>query len=77
MCKGGPHTAYLTGHDYMLSGDRPSNKEQRDRVKRDIYDPSSWEKQIHEYYYQTTHQLIKTHSDELQENQYQLDVVKE
>lgn len=61
----------------MLSGDKPKNEKQRNEIARKIYAPCEWEQQVREYYRQTTHQLIKCHSDELQENQFQLDVVKE
>lgn len=61
----------------MLSGDKPSNKEQHKKIGKALYPPCSWKKQIREYYYKTTYQLIKDQSDELKSNTYQLDVVKE
>jgi hypothetical protein len=61
----------------MLSGDKPKNQVQRNDIKGDIYAPCDWAQQINHYYYQTTYQLIKSHSNELRKNVYQLDVVKE
>jgi uncharacterized protein YozE (UPF0346 family) len=74
---GGEHTKYLTGYDYMLSGDRPQNQDQRREIKDKIYQPRDWAQQIRDFYDQTTSQLIKTHSNELRKDQYQLDIVRE
>jgi hypothetical protein len=81
---GGPHTTDLTGKEYMLSGDKTKNQDQRKEILGKIYAPCQWEHQIREYYHQTTYQLIKSHSNQLQKsryplekNTYQLDVVKE
>lgn len=61
----------------MLSGDRDHHRKQRDEVTRKVYTPSDWAQQVREYYYKTTYHLIKNNSDELKEDIYQLDVVKE
>ncbi len=61
----------------MLSGDETWNEDQRREIQGKIYTPCKWEQEIHEYYHQTTKQLIKSHSNELQKNRYQLDIVKE
>jgi len=61
----------------MLSGDRPPNQDQRREIKDKIYQRCDWAQQVRDFYDQTTHQLIKSHSNELQKNRYQLDIVKE
>jgi hypothetical protein len=61
----------------MLSGDRPEHRARRSEIKGEIYAPFNWAQQVNDYYYQTTCQLIKSHSDELGTNRYQLDIVKQ
>jgi uncharacterized protein YozE (UPF0346 family) len=74
---GGEHTKYLTGYDYMLSGDKPHNQDQRYEIKDKIYQHCDWAQQVRDYYNQATYQLLRSHSNELGRNQYQLDIVKE
>ena len=61
----------------MLGGDEPHHRAQRHEIKEKVYSPCDWAQQIRDYYEQTTYQLIKVHSNELLENRYQLDIVKE
>jgi hypothetical protein len=61
----------------MLSGDKPQNQEQRREIKDKIYQHCDWAQQIRDSYDQTTYQLIKSHSNELQKHRYQLDIVQE
>ncbi|MCJ1396496.1 hypothetical protein MMC18_009386 [Xylographa bjoerkii] len=72
----GPHTSYLTGHDYMLSGDTPANHEQRVFVQKAIYSPSHGLDEIRKFYESITTEMIHQNSHKLGES-YQLDVVQD
>jgi hypothetical protein len=61
----------------MLSGDKEQNRVQRNEIKQKVYAPCDWEHEVKDYYHQSTYQLIKSHSNELQKGRYQLDIVKE
>ncbi|KIW18357.1 hypothetical protein PV08_02645 [Exophiala spinifera] len=69
----GPHTYYLTHHDYMLSGDKPANATQRNEVQKDIYCPVNGLKQIQTFYEDLTTQLVVARSERLRGEWYQLD----
>ncbi|KIW60956.1 hypothetical protein PV05_01130 [Exophiala xenobiotica] len=69
----GPHTYYLTHHDYMLSGDEPDNAAQRKEVQKDIYCPVNGLRQIQTFYEDLTTQLVVVRSERLRGEWYQLD----
>jgi hypothetical protein len=74
---GGPHTKYLTGQDYMLSGDAPANAEQRKFVDNAVYCPKNHgQDEIRQFYETLTTKLVKKHSNKLR-NTYTLDAVRE
>jgi hypothetical protein len=73
---GGDHTFQLTKHDYMLSGDTPSNSEQRDFVQQCLYSPESALKEVREFYESTTAKLFRQHSRKVGES-YQVDIVRQ
>ncbi|KAI9829319.1 MAG: hypothetical protein M1819_006382 [Sarea resinae] len=70
----GPHTHYLTGHDYMLSGDSPTNAEQKKFVSNAVYCPHDGLNEIRQYYEKLTTDLVLDKSHKLRHS-YQLDVV--
>ncbi|KAF2995005.1 hypothetical protein E8E14_001815 [Neopestalotiopsis sp. 37M] len=72
----GPHTAQLTGHDYMLSGDKPSNTAQREFIKEKMYRPDDTLTEVREFYEKTTAKLIKQHARKLGSS-YQIDIVQD
>ena len=73
---GGPHTYHLTGHDYMLSGDKPANAEQKVFIGNAIYGPSHGLDEIRQFYEDLTKKLVIQQSHKLRNN-YQLDIVRE
>ena len=74
----GAHTYYLTGHDYMLSGDKPVNFKQKTEVWRQTYCPKDWEKEVQVFYEDLTTQLITVRSQALHSNgSYQLDACRD
>ena len=73
---GGPHTFYLSGHDYMLSGDAPANSEQKDFVAHAMYGPTKGLHEIRQFYETVTAKLVHKNSLKLR-NTYQLDAVRE
>ncbi|KAK5077874.1 hypothetical protein LTR64_003725 [Lithohypha guttulata] len=73
----GPHTFYLTGHDYMLSGDKPANAEQREHVHRALYCPVNWQREIRKFYEALTTQLVEIKSEKLRGKWYQLDACRD
>lgn len=76
MSSGGPHTFYLTGHDYMLSGDTPANASQKAFVKDAVYSPQNGLDEIRRFYEDITTKLIHENSRTLGDFN-QLDVVRE
>ncbi|MCJ1470995.1 hypothetical protein MMC07_009643 [Pseudocyphellaria aurata] len=72
----GPHTFYLTGHDYMLSGDSPANAEQKVFVKNAVYSPPHGLEEIGRFYEEITTKLIHEKSRSLG-GFIQLDVVRD
>ena len=76
----GPHTYYLTHHDYMLSGDEPANLIQHKEVYDATYCPVNGLAQIRVFYEDLTTQLIEIKSEKLGLNDnttYQLDFVRD
>ena len=73
----GPHTFYLTKHDYMLSGDTPADAEQHEAVVNAVYCPAGGPDEIRKFYEALTTQLIEVGSETLREGWYQLDAVRD
>lgn len=73
----GPHTYYITGHDYMLSGDKPANSEQRAEIHRALYCPVNWALQVRRFYEALTTQLIEIKSEKLRDKWYQIDACRD
>lgn len=82
----GPHTFDLTGHDYMLSGDKKSNFEQRSKIGKDVYGPAypalsdamkERLKEVQKFYEDLTTQLVTVRSEILLKDWYQLDAVRD
>lgn len=73
----GPHTFYLTGHDYMLSGDKPANAEQKVEIHRALYCPVNWQREIRKFYEALTTQLVEIKSEKLRGRWYQLDACRD
>lgn len=72
----GPHTFYLTGHDFMLSGDSPAEAQQKVFVKNAVYCPQHGLDEIRQFYEETTTRMIHDNSRKLGDS-FQLDVVKD
>ncbi|MCJ1472897.1 hypothetical protein MMC13_001546 [Lambiella insularis] len=72
----GPHTFYLTGHDFMLSGDSPIEAQQKIFVKNAIYCPQNGLDDIRQFYEETTTRMIHENSRKLGDF-FQLDVVRD
>ncbi|KAK2592292.1 hypothetical protein QQS21_010012 [Conoideocrella luteorostrata] len=72
----GPHTAQLTGHDYMLSGDKPSNAAQRKFVQDKMYCPKDTLAEVRTFYEGLTADLIKRNGRKLG-GSYQIDIVQD
>ncbi len=72
----GPHTFYLSGHDYMLSGDAPANSEQKNFVAHAMYGPTKGLGEIRQFYEMITAKLVRENSFKIR-NTYQLDAVRE
>ena len=73
----GPHTTYLTGHNYMLSGDTSQDIKQHQEVNNAIYCPVNGLDEVRKFYEDLTTQLIEVGSQSLRENWYQLDAVRD
>ncbi|EEP79774.1 hypothetical protein UREG_04620 [Uncinocarpus reesii 1704] len=73
---GGPHTYQLTKHDYMLSGDSEANAEQRDFVRKCLFDPKDALGQVREFYEEVTMNFLQKHSRKAGDL-YQVDVVRD
>ena len=73
----GPHTYYLTGHDYMLSGDTAANATQRKDVQNAMYCPVNGMEQIRTFYEDLTTQLVVARSERLRGEWYQLDACRD
>ncbi len=69
----GPHTYYLTHHDYMLSGDSKANAVQRKEVQNAMYCPVNGLAQVQKFYEDVTTQLVVARSERLRGEWYQLD----
>lgn len=75
--KGGPHTSYLTHHDYMLSGDGPQEAVQKSEILNAMFCPVHWEEEVRKFYEDLTTQLVETKSKRLRGDWFQLDAVQE
>ncbi|KAK5938503.1 hypothetical protein PMZ80_009474 [Knufia obscura] len=73
----GPHTSYLTGHDYMLSGDKPANAQQRAEINNALFCPVGWKNEIRKFYEALTTQLVEIKSEKLRGKWYQLDACRD
>lgn len=83
----GPHTLDLTGHDYMLSGDKKANFQERDLMGSHIYGPSFPNplsatqtgrlREVQKFYEDLTTQLVVVRSEILLKDWYQLDAVRD
>jgi hypothetical protein len=84
----GPHTFDLTGHDYMLSGDKKANFQQKDVVGGHLYGPHYPDsadcpvqrqrlKEVQRFYEDLTTQLVMVRSEILLQDWYQLDAVRD
>lgn len=73
----GPHTFYLTKHDYMLSGDTAANAAQRKQVQNDLYCPVNGLAQVQKFYEDLTTQLVVARSERLRGEWYQLDACRD
>ncbi|RDW83399.1 hypothetical protein BP5796_04890 [Coleophoma crateriformis] len=72
----GPNTYALTKHDYMLSGDKPSNKAQRDFVQKQLYCPHNALDGVRQFYEKITLDLLRAKSYKLRDI-YQVDAVRD
>jgi len=73
----GPHTSYLTGHDYMLSGDGPKEAVQHTEVMNAIYCPVNGLDQVRIFYEDLTTQLVQINSQRLRDDWFQLDACRD
>ena len=73
----GPHTFYLTHHDYMLSGDSVANAMQRKEVQNAMYCPVNGLAQVQTFYEDLTTQLVVARSERLRGEWYQLDACRD
>lgn len=74
---GGEHTYQLTGHDYMLSGDRPANAKQRKEMNAALYKPQDTLDEVRKFYETVTADLIRKNKRKLGTQTYQIDIVQE
>ncbi|KAF8538686.1 fatty acid oxygenase [Trichophaea hybrida] len=58
----GPHVHELTGRDYMLSGDQPSNYQEKDGWVKSLYGPQNSVEEIEKFYEVTTWKMLKDKS---------------
>ncbi|KAK7739055.1 hypothetical protein SLS53_005953 [Cytospora paraplurivora] len=72
----GNHTYQLTGHDYMLSGDKPANAKERGEVQEAIYKPENTLEGVRKFYEAITTDLIRKNKRKLGQS-YQIDIVKD
>lgn len=72
----GKHVGELIKHDWMLSGDKPWNSNQKKICLHALYDPVKGLDQIRDYYDAVTNDLIKTKSIKLRDR-YQIDAVRD
>jgi hypothetical protein len=72
----GPHVFELIKHDWMLSGDKPWNFDQKKICLHALYGLPQGLAQIHDFYRVVTDNLIKTKSIKLRDR-YQVDMVRD
>lgn len=75
-CTGGAHTFQLTQHDYMLSGDSKANNQQRDFVKKCLFEPKDALDEVRTFYEAVTLDFLHKYSKKARDI-YQVDVVRE
>jgi hypothetical protein len=82
----GPHTFDLTGHDYMLSGDKKANFEEKKQIGKNVYGSEypvlsdtmkERLKEVQKFYEDLTTQLVTVRSEILLKDWYQLDAVRD
>ncbi|EXJ55141.1 hypothetical protein A1O7_08066 [Cladophialophora yegresii CBS 114405] len=73
----GPHTYYLTHHDYMLSGDSEANATQRKETQSAMNCPVNGLAQVQKFYEDLTTQLVVARSERLRGEWYQLDACRD
>ncbi|SMR63435.1 unnamed protein product [Zymoseptoria tritici ST99CH_3D1] len=72
----GPHVYELIKHDWMLSGDKTWNAEQKKTCLHALYDVPNGLAQIRDFYGTVTDSLIKSKSIKLRDR-YQIDLVRD
>lgn len=72
----GRHVGELIKHDWMLSGDKPWNAEQKRVCLHALYDPVKGLDQIRQYYEVVTNDMISSKSIKLRDHR-QIDVVRD
>jgi len=72
----GPHICEMTKQDYMISDDKPANKQQREEMLADLYGPKHGLDQIAKFYEATTLNMIQQKSYQLG-GCYEVDAVRE
>ncbi|KAI1917442.1 hypothetical protein LOZ39_000434 [Ophidiomyces ophidiicola] len=72
----GPHTLQLTQHDYMLSGDLKANSQQREFVKKCLFEPRNYLEEVQKFYEAVTSSFLREYSKKAG-NSYQVDVVQD
>ena len=72
----GVHVGELIKHDWMLSGDKPWNAQQKKFCLHALYDPVKGLDQIRDRYVAVTDELIKTKSIKLRDH-HQIDLVRD
>jgi len=72
----GKHIRYLTGRDFMLSGDTHDQFKQRKVVSYALYETSRMLTEISCMYEGLTTKLIKTHSKILENGTHEVDIIK-
>lgn len=72
----GPHIRTMTGQDYMLSGDSPANRQQREEIGKCLYSPPNGVAEIGKFYETVTLKLLKQKSYSTGKG-YRVDFVRE
>jgi hypothetical protein len=73
----GPHVYELTHHDWMLSGDKPWNAEQKKFCWHALYSPDDGLTQIRDYYEAVTTKLVQIYKLKLRNTTFQIDAVRD
>ncbi|ETS85989.1 hypothetical protein PFICI_04014 [Pestalotiopsis fici W106-1] len=72
----GLHISQLTGHDFMLGGDKPSNTAQREFFKERMFRPEDTLAEVRDFYEKTTAKLIRKNGLKLGGSS-QIDIVQD